>query len=71
MALLVSGMKMRIPDQNTLGVKNLSFYSDKSALKSNTETFNMGYKELSEKELEKIKSNLDKENDEVKKQVRI
>ncbi|MGC1630781.1 MAG: hypothetical protein WA749_01590 [Gelidibacter sp.] len=63
----VSGMKMELPDQNTIGVKNLSFYSDKSDIKSNIETFDMGYKELSEKELDKIQENLAKQEDEIKK----
>ncbi|MCL8008924.1 hypothetical protein M8845_15945 [Gelidibacter japonicus] len=63
----VSNMKMEVPDQNTLGIKNLSFYSDKTDLKSAVGTFDMGYKELSDKELEQIQSNLDKAEDEVKK----
>ena len=63
----VSGMKMELPDQNTMGVKNLSFYSDKSDLKSNIENFEMGYKELSAKELERIQDNLAKQDDEIKK----
>ncbi|MEO8933913.1 MAG: hypothetical protein ABI295_06355 [Xanthomarina sp.] len=64
--LEISGMKMKNPDQNTMGVKRLSFYSDKSDLKSTIETFNMGYKELSEEELARIQANLDKQSDEVK-----
>lgn len=63
----VSGMKMELPDQNTMGVKNLSFYSDKSDIKSNIEIFDMGYKELSEKEVDKIQENLAKQDDEIKK----
>lgn len=63
----VSGMKMEIPDQNTLGIKMLSFSSDDTELKSIKETFNMGYKELSDKELEKIQANLDKQDAETKK----
>ena len=62
----MSGMKMELPDQNTLGVKNLSFYSDKSDMKSNLATFDMGYKELSNEELEKIQANLEKQSDEIK-----
>ena len=62
----VSGMKMELPDENTIGLKNLSFYSDKTDLKSVVGTFNMGYKKLSEQELEKIQSNLDKAKDKVK-----
>lgn len=63
----VSGMKMEIPDANILGIKMLSFSSDDSELKSVKETFNMGYKELSDKELEKIQDNLDKQNEDTKK----
>lgn len=63
----VSGMKMNLPDQNTMGIKNLSFYDDVSDLKSNIEIFDMGYKQLSDKELAQIDKNLDKAEDEVKK----
>ena len=63
----MSGMKMELPDQNAMGVKNLSFYSDKSDLKSNIENFEMGDKELSAKELERIQDNLAKQDDEIKK----
>lgn len=62
----VSGMKMELPDQNTVGVKNLSFYSDKTDLKSVIGTFDMAYKLLSDKELDQIQRNLDKAKDEVK-----
>ncbi|MBO3099930.1 hypothetical protein [Gelidibacter pelagius] len=63
----VSNMKMDVPDQNTIGIKNLSFYSDKTDLKSAIGTFDMGYKQLSDKELEQIQKNLEKAEDEVKK----
>lgn len=63
----VSGMKMELPDQNMIGIKNLSFYSDKTELKSVIGTFDMGYKQLSDKELEKIEENLAKQDDEIKK----
>lgn len=62
----VSGMKIDIPDQNTLGVKNLSFRSDESDLKSIIANFEMGYKELSDKELEAIQANLEKASDEIR-----
>lgn len=65
--LEISGMKMKNPDQNTLGVNMLSFYSEDSKLKSNRDNFNMGYKELSQKELDQIDTNLDKENEDIKK----
>ena len=60
-------MKMQIPDQNTIGIKMLSFSSDDSELNSVKENFDMGYKELSEKELERIQANLDKQNEETQK----
>lgn len=63
----VSGMKMELPDENTIGIKNLSFYSDKTEMKSVIATFDMGYKQLSDKELERIQENLAKQDDEVKK----
>ncbi|MEO8772998.1 MAG: hypothetical protein ABI263_00050 [Gelidibacter sp.] len=62
----ISGMKMELPDQNTMGVKNLSFYSDKSEMKSTIATFNMAYKELSQEELDRIQESLAKQKDEVK-----
>jgi len=62
----VSNMKMEVPDQNTIGIKNLSFYSDKTDLKSAVSTFDMGYKELSDAELEQIQKNLAKADDEIK-----
>jgi len=64
--LEISGMKMKIPDQNIMGIKMLSFYSDKTEMESAIDNFNMAYKELSEAELEKIQANLEKQNDEVK-----
>lgn len=63
----VSGMKMELPDQNTIGIKMLSFSSDDIGLKSIKGTFDMGYKELSDAELEKIQANLDKQNEETQK----
>lgn len=63
----VSNMKMDVPDQNTIGIKNLSFHSDTSELKSIIGTFDMAYKQLSDKELEQIQKNLEKADDEIKK----
>ncbi|MBA6154314.1 hypothetical protein [Gelidibacter maritimus] len=62
----VSNMKMDVPDQNTIGIKNLSFHSDKTDLKSIVGTFDMGYKKLSDEELAQIESNLEKAKDEIK-----
>ncbi|RXJ45807.1 hypothetical protein [Gelidibacter gilvus] len=62
----VSNMKMDVPDQNTIGIKNLSFYSDKKELKSAISSFDMSYKKLSDAELEKIQKNLEKADEEVK-----
>lgn len=62
----VSNMKMDVPDQNTIGVKNLSIHSDKAKLESIVQTFDMGYKKLSQEELDKIQSNLKKADKDVK-----
>lgn len=64
--LVVSGMEFSSPDHNLIGVKGLSFSSDKLDFKSIRETFDMAYKELSEEELAKIQENLDKQNKEIK-----
>ncbi len=61
-----SGMKIEVPDQNTIGVKMLSFFSEEEALESIRETFDMAYKELSDKELERIQANLEKQSEEIK-----
>ena len=63
----ISGMKMEVPDQNTIGVKMLSFSSETARLESIRETFDMAYKELSDKELERIQTNLEKQSEEIKK----
>lgn len=59
----ISGMKMELPDQNTIGIKNLSFSSGKLDMASAIETFDMGYKQLSDKELEQIHKNIEKQQD--------
>lgn len=63
----MSGMKIKIPDNNTIGIKTFSFSTSKADQKSRTETFNMGYKELSDKELAQIQANLEKQSEEIKK----
>lgn len=63
----VSGMKLKGPDRNTMGVALLSFYSDDSDMKSTRKLFDRGYKQLSEKELKEIENNLSKQNNEIKK----
>lgn len=63
----VSSMKIDVPDQNTIGIKNLSFRSDKSDLNSIIGTFDMGYKQLSDKEIDQMSKNLEKADDEIKK----
>lgn len=65
--LEISGTRIKTPDQNIMGIKSLSFYSEKSQLKSNLDNFNMGYKNLSQNEMDKIQKNLESEGDEVKK----
>lgn len=62
----ISGTKMEIPDQNTMGVKRLSFSNSKD-LKSAISYFDMSYKELSDDEHAQIKSNLEKEDKETQK----
>ena len=62
----IAGMKMTLPDYNSIGVALLSFYSEKSDIKSNRATFDMAYKQLSEKELKQIEDNLAKQKDDVK-----
>lgn len=66
MNLEISGMNVSVPDQNIIGVKMLSFYSDDTELKSARATFDMGYKELSDQELKQIQDNLSKQSDEIK-----
>jgi len=64
--LEISGMKIKNPDKNTMGIKNLKFISDKTDMESAISTFNMAYKELSDEELEKIQANLNKQSDDIK-----
>lgn len=63
----ISGMKMTLPDKNSMGVNSLSFYPEKSTLQSSLATFNRGYKKLTESELKQIEDNLEKADDDVKK----
>lgn len=53
----VSTMSIKVPDVNTVGVKMLSFYNDGSA--ETVESFSIGYRGLSEEELETMNSNLE------------
>lgn len=66
MTIEAAGMKMKVPDDNTLGIKMLSFSSDKIELKSLRQTFDMGYKELSDEELAQIQANLEKQDEKIK-----
>lgn len=63
----VNGMSMELPDKNIIGVKNLSFFSDKTELSSAVASFDMGYKELSEDELATIEDNISKADADVQK----
>lgn len=65
-AMEMSGMKFNVPDKNTIGIKTFSYYTGDTDMKSFTETFDMGYKELSEEELERINRNLNKQEEEIK-----
>ena len=62
----VSGRKINLADKNAIGIKNFSYSKSEKDMKSFTERFNMGYKELSEEELDKINKNLAKQSEEVK-----
>lgn len=62
----ISGMTMEIPDQNTMGIKMLSFMSKEIDLESTVDVFDMGYKQLSDEELKQIDANLEKQAEEVK-----
>ncbi|HTO16310.1 MAG TPA: hypothetical protein VLZ83_11095 [Edaphocola sp.] len=64
--LEVVGKKLKIADNNAIGIKNFSYSDSDIDLKSLTETFNMAYKELSEEELERINKNLAKQSEEIK-----
>lgn len=64
--LETSGMKLNIPDQNTIGIKTFSYSTRDVEMKDLIDRFNMAYKELSEEELEKINKNLAKASEEVK-----
>lgn len=63
----VSGMTMRGDDDNFIEVSKLSFNSGEGDLESHRDFFDMGFKELSDKELEAIAENLSKQSDEVQK----
>lgn len=62
----ISGMKIKGPDYNTMGVTMLSFYSNDKDMQSTRDYFDMGYKQLSEKELKQIDENLEKQDEEIK-----
>lgn len=63
----ISGMKMKTPDNNSMGVALLSFYSDGGSLQSNRDFFDRGYKQLSEEDLKQIEENLASQDENVKK----
>lgn len=62
----VAGMKMNVPDLNAMGVKNLSFSSDKTKLETIRKNFDMGYKKLSDEELKAIEKNLEESSEEIR-----
>ena len=62
----VSGMKMNIPDQNSMGIKIFSFSADEQDMKKRIDRFDMAYKQLSDEELNKINKNLEKQDAEIK-----
>lgn len=57
--LKVAGTEMNVPDENSMSVAVLNFYSDESALEEVLKQFERGYKQLSEEELEQINKNLE------------
>lgn len=59
----VSSMKMDVPDQNTIGIKNLFYSRSKQDMTSAIENFDMSYKQLSDKELDQIQKNIEKQQD--------
>ena len=63
----VIGRKMTGADNNFIEVSKLSFYSDDGDLESHRDFFDMGFKELSEKQLKAIDENLSKQSEEVQK----
>src|SRR5690554_403495 len=62
----VAGRTMNLPDRNTMGVAVLNFESEKSDLESIRDKFDMGYKDLSEEEIQKIEKNLENASEEVR-----
>jgi len=63
---VISGMKIKGRDFNTMGVALLSFYGGKDDMKSNRELFDRAYKKLSDEELKEIQDNIDKQKGEIK-----
>ena len=66
MTMEVSGRTMTLPDQNSMEVALLSFSDDKTSLQEAKDYFDMGYKNLSDKELEQIDKNLEKADENIK-----
>lgn len=61
----VSGMKIKAPDMNSMGIALVSYY-DKDDLKKNKEYFDRGYKTLSDSELKEIDKNLESQDESVR-----
>lgn len=65
MEMTVSGMKIPVPDRNTMSIARLSLISDSRNIEGLKNLFDRGYKELSDEELDQIDKNLEKASDEV------
>lgn len=63
--LEVAGTKMNLPDQNSMSVAVLTTYPEDLSLEEVRKRFEMGYKELTQEELEQINKNLEKVEGEV------
>lgn len=70
MTLNVAGRDMTLPDQNSMSVAVLNFFPDNLKIGEARNRFDMGYKKLSQEELDLINKNLEKtpeENKEINK----
>ena len=63
-SLEISGIKRELPDENLMGVKNLSFYANNNDAQATIASFNRSYTELSKEELDKLKVSIEKEQEE-------
>lgn len=62
----VSNIKMEVPDNNILGIKNFSYQTSDISIETKKSNFDQGYKELSKEEIEEIEINISKSNDNIR-----